>query len=183
MSPYHLELIGTFCYPERHIAESIDELIENADHFHLLHFIYAVLDRSLLWFQPESCWPGDFRRILWKISSQLPPKRTMTLKMFEQPEVEGMYIVSHQHYTHVFYKFQNLVTGIEKGELYYNLKDLAKQAHEALIQSMLLLFSEKGTSLDEISWERKMSEIITHETNWCKDQLLKIIHSTDEYIR
>lgn len=174
MLPVHFELIDSFCYSEIEVSESIDELIVKADNFDLLDFIHRVLDRSLLWYNPESSWPGDFKIILWDTSTNLKQDTNIRLKWVDRPEVEGVHFVSAEVYTHVFYKFQNLMKGIEKGEIYYNIKDLAKQAHEVLVKSMLLFFSKKVSSLDDINWERKMTEITKKEIDWCKTQLQKI---------
>lgn len=171
--PIHQELVDHFCYSESVYVESVDELIEKTVEADLLGFIHLVLERALLWYKPDSIWPGDFNRILWNTNKALKSIREFHLKLIDKPEIEGVYLESAEPYTHVFYKFQNLMNGIEKGELYYDIKDLAKQAHDALIQSMLLFFSKGVSALDEIAWERKMTQLTTKEMNWCKMLLFK----------
>lgn len=174
LSYYHLQFLDRFCYSDIETLESIDFLIQNATEVQLIHFIHSTLDRSLAWHNPESCWPGDLKGI---VSRSLPISildDTLYKESTEKQEIEGVYFVSVYPHTHTFYKFQNLLNGIEKRILFYNLKDLAKQAHDTLIQSMLHTFSHLLSSLDDISWERKMSEISELETDWCKAQLMRL---------
>lgn len=171
LSPVHLSLIDSFCYSQVEIPESIDQLILNTDDDDLLYFILKVLERSLLWYNPESSWPGDFGRVMKVASKKLKNKTSMPLNYVDKPDVEGVDYASIESYTHVFYKFQNLVNGIEKGEIYYNIKDLSKQVHDALLLAMLSFFEPKFSSLNEERWERMMDEIAAKETDWCKAQI------------
>jgi hypothetical protein len=173
LMPIHLSLIDKFCYSENRILESIDELIDQTNDNDLLNFIQIALDRSLLWHTPEPCWPSSFMGILRCTDEKLKKATSRQLKWVDTPEVEGVDFVSGENYTHVFYKFQNMINGIVKGELYYGIKDLSRQAHEVLLKSMELFFEQSNfSSLDEEAWERKLDEIANKETEWCKVQIL-----------
>ncbi len=175
IKPIHLSLMNVFCYSENKILESIDELIDQTDDKDLLDFIQLVLDRALLWNRPEPCWPSYFMGILSCIDERVNKATNRQLKWINNPEVEGVDFVSGESYTHVFYKFENLINGIEKGELYYDIKDLSRQAYDVLLKSMELFFEHGYLSsfLSEEAWERKLHEIAMKETDWCKAQIQK----------
>ncbi len=171
--PIHLFLMNTFCYRENTTLESLDELIDRTYDNDLLNFIQISLDRSLLWHNPEPCWPSDFIAILRRADEILGKGTNQQLKWVDNPEVEGVDFVADENYTHVFYKFQNLINGIAKGELYYEIKDLSRQAHGALLKSMELFFEHRHiySFLSQEAWERKLDEIALKETDWCKVQI------------
>jgi hypothetical protein len=183
--PIHLSLMDIFCYSEDKILESIDELIDKTDDKDLLDFIQITLDRSLLWNRPEPSWPSYFMGILRYTDERLEKRTNQQLTWIDNPEVEGVDFVSGESYTHVFYKFENLINGIVKGELYYEIKDLARQAHDVLLKSMELFFEHGYISsyLSEEAWDRKLNEIALKETHWCKVQIHNGInkHNTTYY--
>lgn len=179
--PIHLSLMDLFCYSENKILESIDELIAKTDDNDLLTFIQIVLDRALLWYRPEHSWPSTFLWMLRCTDEGLKKAISQPLKWVNNPPVEGVDFVTGENYTHVFYKFKNLINGIVKGELYYEIKDLSRQAHEVLLKSMELFFENafifSYSPLSEEAWERKLKDIAMKETDWCKVQIQKIIEN------
>ena len=175
IKPIHLSLIEIFCYTQSEIDESVDELIAKSEDKDLLAFIQTVLDRSLLWYDPAQCYPSDFEDVLREANEHLKIGIKHPLRWVNNPQVDGVSFRPTEEYMHVFYKYQNLVKGIVKGELYYEIKDLSKQAYLTLLKSMSLFFenSYKLTFFDEENWERKFNEIAKKETDWCKFQIRK----------
>lgn len=172
--PVHISLLKVFCYSELEITQSIDELIDNSDNSELLDFIEIVLERSLLWNDPDPCWPGDFKRRVRITNEKRNNLSFLRLTKVDNPKIQGADFVSVADYTHVFYKFENLINGIEKGELYYSIKDLAKQVHDALLKSIILFFEYRISSLEDAEWERKLNQISIKETGWCRSQLINV---------
>jgi hypothetical protein len=175
LKPIHLYLMDIFCYSEIEIKEPIDSLIGKADEIELFNFILVVLDRALLWHNPEPCWPSYFKWLLIDASDKLKKGIKMPLTWVEEPKIEGIELVSCEDHIHVFYKFRNLINGVIEGALYYDIKYLAKQAHEVLLKSMNLYFDNRYSPLSEENWECKLKEIEMKETDWCKVQFLYCI--------
>jgi hypothetical protein len=172
LTSYHLDLVDAFCYSEIKVQESIEDLIENSESPDLLPYIQSVFDRCLLWYDPVSSWPSVFKGILNATFGKMRMTNEPILKQTETITFKGVDLESIDEYTHVFYKIGHLFDGIGNGELYYDLKDLAKQTYGALICSILLMFADKPTTLDDFSWERTMTDILEKETHWCKVKLL-----------
>ncbi|BDD05728.1 hypothetical protein [Aureibacter tunicatorum] len=177
----HLSLLDHYCCPKINIQDDIDSLIDKANNKSLLIFIQLVLDRSLLWYDPESGlgWTGCFQEILRISSKKLQRKSMQEVSRSGNLEIEGVDFVSLEDYTHVFYKFKNLINGLERGEVYYDIQVLSKQVHGALLKSMQLFFEDSyycHILLPEIDWERKLNEIIIQETDWCKFQLSRLFN-------
>lgn len=168
LNPLHLKLIDHFCYTKEQSNYDIDTIIEKSDDIVLLNFIYATLERALLWYNPESCWPRDFHHILNTGKSIINNIKRVKLTPIESLETKGMYIVSIDEHTHVFYKFQNICLELKNNNIYSELKTVAKQSHAALLKSIDLFFEHKSSPLNEIKFERKLDEIMNLETIWCK---------------
>lgn len=184
----HHTLIDLFCYPTITCPESLDEVINKTDDWKLIDFILRVLDRALLWNEPDPCYKSDFHCIVHSANEKKQKLSSKQLLTIEKPKVKGVYLVSIDEYTHIFYKIENLIHGIEKGELYYDIKDLAKQAHQALLKSLEIFFEHRLNTLDGIEWEKdlkygynaidemkcenKINTLIKKETDWCIHQLI-----------
>jgi hypothetical protein len=172
ITPIHISLMELFCYPASNTTEALDQLINQSEDNNLLIFIQKVLDRSLLWFDPFPSYRSDFQDILWYTNESIKIGIKHSLEWVSNPKLDGVHFDSSPGYTHVFYKYQNLLEGIAKGELYYDIQDLARQAHLTLLKSMSIFFehSYKLTFYNEENWERKFNEIAGKETEWCKLQ-------------
>ncbi|NOQ70455.1 MAG: hypothetical protein GQ574_00550 [Crocinitomix sp.] len=102
----------------------------------------------------------------------------LPLEFKESIEPKGVYFNSADEHTHVFYKFQDLCLQVESGHISYDIKTLAIQAHDALIQSIRLRLEFNISSLNEIRFDEKVDAIIEKETEWCISRLGKTKHNT-----
>lgn len=169
----HFQLIDEFCYTENKTTETLDELIEKTHDRSLLHFILHVIDRSLLWHNPEPTWPSELERMIAKSSDFLETEFELPTGKLAIPEIEGVDHLSNYPHTYSYYKFQNLINGIKEGKLYYDINVLSKQAHESLLATMSIYFNSFDSPLDERDWQKKMVEWQDKETNWCKELLIQ----------
>lgn len=168
----HIRLIHNFCYFEEKNHQDLDTLIGCSTDKTLLHFIYSALDRGLLWYNPEPCWPNDLRYILKNAKSIIDV--TVNEESFLPTtalKLKGVDLVTIDEYTHVYYKFQVICEQLQHGKIYTDLKAIAKQAHMALMQSIQLQFEYRITSIDEITFEQKIDNICLKETHWCSSLL------------
>ncbi len=168
----HLKLISSFSYPkDRTTSDDLNSLIEMSDDYSLLNFIHATLERALLWYNPEPCWPSDFFQILTTGKSIINNSNKVTFVSTESLKTKGVFLVSTDEHTHVFYKFQNICLQLEENKMYSDIKTIAKQSHEALLKSVTLFFEHRILSLDDIKFERKLDSIVEMETFWCEKAL------------
>jgi hypothetical protein len=167
LTEIHSRLIHSFCYPNEESNQNLDQLINVSDTSALLNLTFNMLERSLLWCNPEPSWPKDFDYILLKIKPIIErfSEETNFIQTNEL-KLKGVYQVSIEEYTHVFYKFQVACEQIQNGYLYSELKTIAKQAYGALVQSIQLCFEYLISYVDEQTYQRKIDEIIAKETVW-----------------
>jgi len=167
-----LQLIHNFCYSKEENHQDLDILIERCTNEKLLHFIYAVLDRGLLWYNPEPCWPSELRYILRNGKAIIESSINQgNLSPVTTLELKGVDLVTTDAHTHVYYKFQVICEQLQHGKIYTDLKTIAKQAHMALMQSIQLQFEYRITGVDQITFEQKIDHICHKETIWCANLL------------
>lgn len=171
----HRELINFICYSSVHEKNNLDSIIEISDNQILLNFIYETLERALLWYIPDPSWKSDFYCILEVSKALIEQPILENLLLDESINPKGVQFNSVDEHTHVFYKFQDLCLQLESGRISYDLKTLAIQAHDALIQSIRLRLEFNISSLNEIRFDEKIDSIIVNETEWCTTRLMKNI--------
>jgi hypothetical protein len=172
LTEIHTQLIHSFCYSNEKSDQNLDQLIDESNTNSLLYLTFNMLERSLLWCNPEHTWPGDFNYILRKIKPIIERFSEETdLTSTNELTLKGAYFASTEEYTHVFYKFQVVCEQIQNGYLYSELKIIAKQAHEALIKAIQFGFEYFISFVDEHTYQRKIDEIIAKETRWATAQL------------
>ena len=173
LNDIHIKMIDSFCYPEEKKYDDLDTLINNSDDISLLNFIYKTLERALLWYDPEPCWPSDFILILRKAKSIVDAIEKKELVYTNDLKLKGVDLVSIDEHTHVFYKFQTICEQLQNGKIYDDLKTIAKQAHSSLVKSIYLCFEYLISSMGEITYEKRIESIIQKETLWCSSQIKK----------
>jgi hypothetical protein len=169
----HKALINFICYLGSHKRGNLDLVIEKSDNCSLLHFIYETLERALLWYRPDHSWESDFYYILEVSKKRIEQSDLEDFVLDESLEVIGVEFNSTVEHTHVFYKFQDLCLQLRTGSISYDIKTLAIQAHDALIQSIRLRLEFNISSLNEIRFDEKVDSIIAKETQWCVSRLTK----------
>ena len=168
LNEVHLKMIDSFCYSKELTNNKIDSIIDESDDFLLLNFIHSTLERALLWYDPEPCWPSDFFHILRIGKSIINQSNKTELISTESLKTKGVYLVSTDEHTHVFYKFQNICSQLQENKIYSDIKTIAKQSHTALLKSVSLFLEHRISALDEIKFEKKLDSIMDMETLWCK---------------
>ncbi len=178
LNKIHLKMIDSFCYSKELTNNNLDSIIDKTDNLLLLNFIHSTLERALLWYDPEPCWPSDFFYIL-RIGKAIINQSNKT-ELISTPSLKakGVDLVSTDEHTHVFYKFQNICSQLQENKIYSDIKTIAKQSHAALIKSIELFLEHRISTLDEIKFERKLDNIIDIETLWCKSIIEKKLNNT-----
>jgi hypothetical protein len=174
----HLGLIDSFCYSKVITNNKLDMAIDKSDDFLLLNFIHSILERALLWYDPEPCWPSDFFYILRIGKSIINQSNKTELVSTESLKTKGVDLVSTDEHTHVFYKFQNICSQLQENKIYSDIKTIAKQSHSALLKSVNLFLEHRISTLDEIRFEKKLDSIMEMETLWCKSIIEKQKYNT-----
>jgi len=168
LNEVHLKMIKSFSYSKELTNNNLDSIIEKSDDFLLLNFIHSTLERALLWYDPEPCWPSDFFHILTTGKSIINQSNKTELISTELLKTKGVYLVSTDEHTHVFYKFQNICLQLQENKIYSDIKTIAKQSHAALLKSIDIFLERRISTLDEIKFEKKLDGIMDMETLWCK---------------
>lgn len=171
----HRRLISEFCYQINLIDESLDDLIDSIKGIQLIQFIISVLERSLLWNDPDPSWPSDFYSILFFANDTVRRNEKIPNDNIDKLEMIGTEYVSEKGYSHVFYKLESVCFHLQKGQLYDDMNTLAKQTHVVLIDSIRIFHEYKYSSLSENDFEKYIDSRIVQETEWCKHKLTSLI--------
>jgi len=178
LNQIHLKMVDSFCYSKDQSNNHIDSLIDKSEIFYLLNFIHSTLERALLWYNPEPCWPSDFFHILTTGKSIIDKTNSPELIITKSLPTKGVDFVSTDEHTHIFYKFQNIYLQLNENKIYSEIRTIAKQSHSALLKSISLFLEGRISSLDEIKFERKLDELMNKETQWCKAIIEKTKYNT-----
>lgn len=173
LNDVHLNMVDCFSYSKKLTNNNLDAIIEKSDDFLLLNFIHLTLERVLLWYDPDPCWPSDFIDIL--TTGKIIINRSDKAKLIstESLKIKGVSLVSAEQHTHVFYKFQDICLQLQEGKIYSDIKTIAKQSHTALLKSIEIFLEHRIPILDEIKFEKKRDSIMNMETLWCKNIIKK----------
>jgi hypothetical protein len=162
-----LKLISQFCYHPSQVEDNLDFLIDSSNDIALLNFTYLTLDRALLWFDPDPSWMSDFFYMLNEAQTIVARQDHRNLTRVDHIDVQMAEYVSMEDYTHVYYRFHNICLQLQKGEIFFDLASIAKQANIALMNSINRFYEYKRSSLSEIQYDKKVDEIMKLESGWC----------------
>ena len=165
----HLDLIDLFFCSENTYTLSIDERIDNSTDKCLLQFILFVLDRALTWYNPSYVWPSEFTRIIVNASEKIKESDITNLEQKNKTDFIGKDLdVIDTYNTQAFLNFELLINEIANKEISFDIKLLAKQAHETLLTSIDSFFLEFAFStVTESQFYKQIDILRFKESDWC----------------
>lgn len=163
-----LRLVDLFCYSSNKSAISIEEKINHSHNETLLHFILLVLDRALIWYDPSYSYPSELKSIIKIASQKLFGLKTHDLRQRKKPNfISNSLNVIDTYNIGAFLKFETLINEIPDKEISYDIKVLAYQAHETLLNSINDFLGTVYSPLCEIDFEQQLENLKLRESNWC----------------
>ncbi|WP_196888209.1 hypothetical protein [Aureivirga sp. CE67] len=170
-----LKMIQEFCYSDVKIDFSFEELLDQSNYETLLDFILIILDRALLWHDPDPSWKSDFYFILNNCFEKKKEINFENLKWEEEDyNIKGHYFVSEEEFTGTYYKFENLIQNMNDGKIIYDVRLLAKQTLETLRNSIIKSHEFYSSNLTKKDFDLKIDTIIEKEMHWSMSKLFKM---------
>ncbi|BDD05670.1 hypothetical protein [Aureibacter tunicatorum] len=193
ISNEHIKLIDYFCLnldlfnknlSIRHYHKQIDILLEKCDTNILIKYIYLILEKANLWFDPGYSWTSDCMNILYTTSNMISNNFVLDYtqsKSFENIGSEYYYTFKHyDQQMNSFYLLKKLCQQINnKKTTSIDLKTFAKQANNTLDISIYYLIDYKIKNDISEDWRLELltDNLRKRELHWSLSILKKLIHN------
>jgi len=166
-----------WAFPLKHKNESLEKLIQQATEQQLFYFTFEVLERLLLWDDPEYSWFSSYFSLVGK-SREIYENSLKPIGINEQKEkIDASQHFGKYYYLNppiemfIVYRVYEHCTKLHNNEpLTFDIKTLSLQAYHGLLRAVVY-FLKYHTRLSERALEQKYLSLQSLETQWCKGRL------------
>ncbi len=162
-------------FPIENTYPSLEDQIKQASDEQLYQFTFDVLERLLLWDDPDPSWfsvyfslVGDARELYkgWK------EKEYLNNKPFNKLEYFGRYYYwSPPNAMFICYRIYEQCANLYNQEaVVFDIKTLSLQAYAGLLHA-IVVFLQRQSHLKGLELEQKYLHLQTIETAWCRGRL------------